>query len=630
MGKTLLSMMLVRLLKKKDFPIVQITDPHCGFSGILRQTAALLGVDAHLSDEETLLTEVYVRLNARDSRQVISIIIDDAQELGVAALVRLRAFANFNRDGFFPLQLIFFAHPSFTALLKDPQLAAMDQRIKRRHRLTPLTLQETREYIYFRLVKSGAPGAPFFADDAIREIHSLTGGVPRLINNICDASLTRGASRLETGISLEIVREARSDQAESFVPRVVAAARLGGTEPHDRFMAPPVQIAQPQKTGEVYGPSAAHAPVTARSRKIWLPVTVAAVLALFFIVRLYGPGTPPGPIMSRDISPQKVLPEQPTAAAPAAVEEVVVPEQPAAAAPVVVEEVVVSAQPIAAVPVAAEEVVVPEQPAAVPAFVAEQAMVSEQPAAAAPAVVEEALLSEQPVAAVPVAVEEAVLPEQVVAAVPVAVEEAVLPEQVVAAAPAVVDAALVPGQPVEPADVFGDIAAVPDDGRPFTLRLGCFNSPESARTAASVYALHSPEPFIARVNLQQQGRWWIFYAGSFASREEAKRIREQLALPDADVISMPYACRIGVFDSATMETALLAALEKIGCAPYVLENGDGTFSLFAGLYRQYDNAEILRKALADIHIGSTVVFLRPGTSPLPGKDHTGALPGPAS
>jgi SPOR domain len=187
-----------------------------------------------------------------------------------------------------------------------------------------------------------------------------------------------------------------------------------------------------------------------------------------------------------------------------------------------------------------------------------------------------------------------------------------LPGQAVAAADAV-EKAVLPEQAVEPAERLGDIAAVPDDGRPFTLRLGCYNTAQSASAAASIYASRKLAPFVAHVILQQ-GRWWIFYTGSFASRDEAECARTHIDLPEADIIFMPYACRVGVFNSADMDEGLISGMQKLGCEPYVLDNGDGTVSLFAGVYRQRDNAEELRRVLAENNIDSTVVLLSAGAS----------------
>jgi hypothetical protein len=92
--------------------------------------------------------------------------------------------------------------------LKSPQLEALGQRIKRKCHLHPLALDETKEYIYFRLLKSGAPGVPAFSEDAVRGVFDFSKGVPRLINNLCDTCLLLGAKQKVTTIDTAIVTQA--------------------------------------------------------------------------------------------------------------------------------------------------------------------------------------------------------------------------------------------------------------------------------------------------------------------------------------------------------------------------------------------------------------------------------------
>ncbi|MGA2027720.1 MAG: hypothetical protein ABSH17_11745, partial [Syntrophobacteraceae bacterium] len=84
----------------------------------------------------------------------------------------------------------------------------LNQRIKRRYCLEPFSFPETREYIYFRLVRSGAHGVPLFTDDAIQSIFDHSKGIPRNINNICDGCLVLGASLGLTTIDKTVVTRA--------------------------------------------------------------------------------------------------------------------------------------------------------------------------------------------------------------------------------------------------------------------------------------------------------------------------------------------------------------------------------------------------------------------------------------
>jgi len=550
MGKTLLSMMLVRLLSKKGAPLVQITDPHSGCEGILRQCAVALGIETRHADEASLLAGIYGRLEALPASQRFAVIIDDAQELGVEALVRLRAFANFNRNGVFPVQLIFFAHPSFGDLLKDPRLEAVDQRIRRRYRLAPLTLPETREYIYFRLFKSGAPGAPFFDEDAFHALHSMTGGVPRRINTLCDAALILGASRQETSISAATIREAGAVSGAFDVPHVLPQSGA-------HFSAPPVRLTVvPQDPAQ----ASVQAAAPARRRRPLLAAAAACVALLVagVLLRLYVIETP-ARVVSAD-TPRAEMPAQ------------------------------AGQRPVRSTRVQETQTSGFEQP--IPASAEPEAL---------PAVTDSGIAAAGSVSDI---AEE----QDAVADAEAGEKEAGLFR--LAGIPALTDEVIKP--PVEHSVVDG-FAVEADAARPYTLRLGCFNTAASVRSAAAVYARHTIAPVIAQVSLQE-GRWWIFYAGSFASHADALDFRTRSALPEADILPMPYACRLGVFESDDHAHDLRAALHSRGYEPYMLDNNDGSRSLLVGVYRQRPNAEALQLMLAESGIDSTVVLLRPEAS----------------
>lgn len=161
--------------------------------------------------ESALQREILEVFEQQESPQAFFLILDDAQDLDADTLHNLRVFANFTCNGVFPFRLILFAHTSFLQLLKSPGLCSLDQRIKRRFHLTSPQPAETREYIYFRLLNSGARGRPFFEENAIHRIHSRSKGVPRLINNLCDACLLIGAGEELGAIDEGIVDRAGAD-----------------------------------------------------------------------------------------------------------------------------------------------------------------------------------------------------------------------------------------------------------------------------------------------------------------------------------------------------------------------------------------------------------------------------------
>jgi general secretion pathway protein A len=208
LGKTTLCLKIVQTLKKKgDIPFTYISTPNYGFSKILQEVAVDLGLAVPEEDNEVQYN-IYHYLEDNNSRKRFFLIIDDSQYLDISILGKLQLFANFNYNGFFPIHIILFAHTSFLEILKSPELEALDQRIKRKCHLHPLGLDETKEYIYFRLLKSGAPGVPAFTEDAVRGIFDFSKGVPRLINNLCDTCLLLGAKQKVTTIDMPIVTHA--------------------------------------------------------------------------------------------------------------------------------------------------------------------------------------------------------------------------------------------------------------------------------------------------------------------------------------------------------------------------------------------------------------------------------------
>jgi general secretion pathway protein A len=138
---------------------------------------------------------------ARGQRVVL--IVDEAQNLGAAALEELRMFSNINADKDELLQLILVGQPQLRELLNRPDLAQFAQRVSADFHLEPLSREDTVRYIGRRLEIAGARWK-IFPDDVCEMICDATGGVPRLVNILCDLCLVYGFadSRREIGADL--------------------------------------------------------------------------------------------------------------------------------------------------------------------------------------------------------------------------------------------------------------------------------------------------------------------------------------------------------------------------------------------------------------------------------------------
>ncbi|VAW60368.1 General secretion pathway protein A [hydrothermal vent metagenome] len=116
------------------------------------------------------------------------VLIEEAQNLDLDVLEQLRLLTNLETNQQKLLQVILLGQPEFLEVLDRPELSQLAQRITARFHLKPLSLNEVGEYIGHRLAIAGCR-RPLFTGGVIRQIYKYTGGVPRLINVLCDRAL---------------------------------------------------------------------------------------------------------------------------------------------------------------------------------------------------------------------------------------------------------------------------------------------------------------------------------------------------------------------------------------------------------------------------------------------------------
>jgi type II secretory pathway predicted ATPase ExeA len=144
------------------------------------------------------------------------LIIDEAQNLEAEALEHLRMLSNINADKYQILQLILVGQPQLRNLLQAPELHQFAQRISSDFHLKPLSAPDVTNYIAFRLESVGAPPPPraIFTLEACARIAEASGGIPRMINILCDTALVYGFARREKTISGRIVAEVIADKQQ--------------------------------------------------------------------------------------------------------------------------------------------------------------------------------------------------------------------------------------------------------------------------------------------------------------------------------------------------------------------------------------------------------------------------------
>jgi general secretion pathway protein A len=144
------------------------------------------------------------------SKRVL-LIIDEAQNLSREALEEVRMLSNLQSDDQMLIQIMLVGQPQLKAKLCSPDLAQLNQRIGVTYHIAALSLDETRTYIGYRLVKAG--GKPdIFTPDAVDLIYHASRGIPRTINLLCDAGLVYGFADELTSIEVPVIEQVIQDR----------------------------------------------------------------------------------------------------------------------------------------------------------------------------------------------------------------------------------------------------------------------------------------------------------------------------------------------------------------------------------------------------------------------------------
>ncbi|MCM8782299.1 MAG: XrtA-associated ATPase [Candidatus Omnitrophica bacterium] len=135
----------------------------------------------------------------------VILILDEAQNLKPSILEEIRMLSNLETEKEKLFQIILVGQPELKSKLNSPSLKQLRQRIGVRFHITPLEKDEIDKYIYHRLSVAGSNGQIRFSEDAIESIYSYSGGIPRLINMVCDKALLLAYVMETKDISLPIV-----------------------------------------------------------------------------------------------------------------------------------------------------------------------------------------------------------------------------------------------------------------------------------------------------------------------------------------------------------------------------------------------------------------------------------------
>jgi len=176
--------------------------------GVVSREAVRSGRIASATKHELISTlhEFLLSLIAIRGNGVL--IIDEAQHLSPEVLEQIRVISNLETNESKLLQIVLVGQLNLLDVLAEAQMRQLDQRISLRAMLKPLTRTEVEAYIAHRLwIAEGGEGVAF-GQAAVDAVHAYSGGVPRVINLLCDRALMLGAAGRVTVVTRDIIDEA--------------------------------------------------------------------------------------------------------------------------------------------------------------------------------------------------------------------------------------------------------------------------------------------------------------------------------------------------------------------------------------------------------------------------------------
>ena len=216
-GKTTLVRTLLNQLDPETYRTALIFNPTLSPLGLLKEVNGELG----LASAGTEMRDLHQALNAflleenRAGRTVV-LVIDEAQNLSVEVLEQIRLISNLETDSAKLIQIVLVGQPELKNLLARAELRQLDQRITVRYHLKPMCLADTIDYIRHRIRFAADGREPLtFSPGAVKRIFRHSGGLPRLINGVCDRALllayTRECREVSASMAAIAIADLRKD-----------------------------------------------------------------------------------------------------------------------------------------------------------------------------------------------------------------------------------------------------------------------------------------------------------------------------------------------------------------------------------------------------------------------------------
>ncbi|HUQ09386.1 MAG TPA: AAA family ATPase [Steroidobacteraceae bacterium] len=141
----------------------------------------------------------------------VLLIIDEAQNLSLKVLEEIRLLSGIESTKEKVLRIILAGQPELNEKMDSPELIQLAQRVRLRFHLGALSREDLRSYVKHRLEIAGAEGREIFTEDTFPELYRYSGGVPRLVNTLCDTAMMAAFNEDRDVVTLQDVQSAVSE-----------------------------------------------------------------------------------------------------------------------------------------------------------------------------------------------------------------------------------------------------------------------------------------------------------------------------------------------------------------------------------------------------------------------------------
>jgi len=218
-GKTLLCQVLAEQFRHTLTPVFMLGGELASAKALLQKILFELGLPYTRKDEGELRLALMVRIAADNgTSEGLLLVVDEAQSLKPKLFEELRLLSNVVRKGKSRVRLVLAGGSALEERLAHPKLTAFGQRIAVRATLHPFSPAETQEYVRAQTAVVGGDPDAIWSDDSLFAVHEVTGGVPRLINQVCDHALMLAASGGAARIHAAGIEEAWADLQQLPLP----------------------------------------------------------------------------------------------------------------------------------------------------------------------------------------------------------------------------------------------------------------------------------------------------------------------------------------------------------------------------------------------------------------------------